>query len=120
MVYAAISNREVAGLIPDDYGHMRLSSLSQTPDFSFILWWQSNIQPCKLLNGAIPAQVAKGVRLLLQHRYHRLWRWCQKVKTCVCACVCVCVCVCQLVRLVGTRMPDSVGSVANGLGCLKV
>ena len=33
-----ISNREVAGSIPDDYGHTRLSSLSQTsPDFSFIL-----------------------------------------------------------------------------------
>ena len=34
--------------------------------------------------------------------------------------MCVCVCVCQLVRLVGTLMPDCVGSVANGLGCLKV
>ena len=39
---------------------------------------------------------------------------------CMCVCVCVCVCVCQLVRLVGTLMPDSVGPVANGLGCLKV
>ena len=29
---------EVAGSIPDDYGHTRLSPLSQTPpDFSFIL-----------------------------------------------------------------------------------
>ena len=38
VVCAAISNREVAGSIPDDYGHTRLSSLSQTsPDFSFIL-----------------------------------------------------------------------------------
>ena len=38
VVCAAISNREVAGLIPDDYGHTRLSSLSQTPpDFPFIL-----------------------------------------------------------------------------------
>ena len=35
---AVISNREVAGSIPDDYGHTRISSLSQTPpDFSFIL-----------------------------------------------------------------------------------
>ena len=41
--------------------------------------------------------------------------------------VCVCgggggggACVCQLVGLVGTLMPDCVGSVANGLGCLKV
>ena len=34
----SISNREVAGSIPDDYGHIRLSSLSRTlPDFSFIL-----------------------------------------------------------------------------------
>ena len=33
-----ISNREVAGLIPGDCGHTRLSSLSQAPpDFSFIL-----------------------------------------------------------------------------------
>ena len=39
----------------------------------------------------------------------------------VCVCVCVCVCVwCQLVRLVGTLMPDCVGSVANGLRYLKV
>ena len=38
----------------------------------------------------------------------------------VCVCVCVCVCACQLVRLVGTHMPDSVRSVANRLGCLKV
>ena len=38
VVRAAISNREVAGSIPDEYGHARLSSLSQTPpDFSFIL-----------------------------------------------------------------------------------
>ena len=38
VVCAAISNREVAGSIPDDYGHTRLSSLSQTPpDFSIIL-----------------------------------------------------------------------------------
>ena len=38
VVYAAISNREVTGSIPDDCGHIRLSSLSQTPpDFSFIL-----------------------------------------------------------------------------------
>ena len=38
VVCAAISNREVAGSIPDDYGHTRLSSLSQTPpDVSFIL-----------------------------------------------------------------------------------
>ena len=38
VVCAAISNREAAGLILDDYGHTRLSSLSQTsPDFSFIL-----------------------------------------------------------------------------------
>ena len=38
VVCAAISNREVAGSIPDDYGHTRFSSLSQTPpDFSFIL-----------------------------------------------------------------------------------
>ena len=38
VVCAAISNRGVAGSIPDDYGHTRLSSLSQTsPDFSFIL-----------------------------------------------------------------------------------
>ena len=34
----SISNREVAGSIPDDYGRTCLSSLSQTlPDFSFIL-----------------------------------------------------------------------------------
>ena len=34
----SISNREVAGSIPDDYGRTRLSSLSRTlPDFSFIL-----------------------------------------------------------------------------------
>ena len=33
-----ISNREVAGSIPGDYGRTRLSSLSRTlPDFSFIL-----------------------------------------------------------------------------------
>ena len=35
-----ISNREVAGSIPDDHGHTRLSSLSQSqipPDFSSIL-----------------------------------------------------------------------------------
>ena len=38
----------------------------------------------------------------------------------MCMCVCVCVCVCQLVRLVGTLMPDCVGSVANVLGYLKV
>ena len=38
MVCAAISNREVAGSIPDDYGHTHLSSLSQTSSgFSFIL-----------------------------------------------------------------------------------
>ena len=38
MVCAVISNQEVAGSIPDEYGHTRLSSLSQTPpDFSFIL-----------------------------------------------------------------------------------
>ena len=38
VVCAAISDQEVAGSIPDDYGHTRLSSLSQTPpDFSFIL-----------------------------------------------------------------------------------
>ena len=42
------------------------------------------------------------------------------VCVCVCVCLCVCVCVCQLVRLVGTLMPDCVGSVANRLGCLKV
>ena len=34
--------------------------------------------------------------------------------------VCVCGCACQLVQLVGTLMPDCVGSVANGLGDLKV
>ena len=35
---AVISNRYVADSIPDDYGHIHLSSLSQTPpDFSFIL-----------------------------------------------------------------------------------
>ena len=34
----SISNREVAGSIPDDNGRTRLSSLSRTlPDFSFIL-----------------------------------------------------------------------------------
>ena len=34
----SISNREVAGSIPDDYGRTRLSSLSRSlPDFSFIL-----------------------------------------------------------------------------------
>ena len=34
----SISNREVAGSIPDDYGRTHLSSLSRTlPDFSFIL-----------------------------------------------------------------------------------
>ena len=34
----SISNREVAGSIPDDYGRTRLSSLSRTLlDFSFIL-----------------------------------------------------------------------------------
>ena len=34
----SISNREVAGSIPDDYGRTRLSSLSRIlPDFSFIL-----------------------------------------------------------------------------------
>ena len=38
VVCAAISNREVAGLIPGEYGHARFSSLSQTPaDFSSIL-----------------------------------------------------------------------------------
>ena len=38
VVCAAISNREVAGSILDDYGHTILSSPSQTPpDFSFIL-----------------------------------------------------------------------------------
>ena len=48
VVYAAISNREVAGSIPADYGHTHththththiyLSSLSQTPpDLSYIL-----------------------------------------------------------------------------------
>ena len=42
------------------------------------------------------------------------------VRGCVHARACVCVCVCQLVRLVGTLMPDCVGSVANRLGCLKV
>ena len=36
------------------------------------------------------------------------------------AIVIVCVCVRQLVWLVGTLMPDSVGPVASGLGCLKV
>ena len=30
--------------------------------------------------------------------------------------VCLCVCVCVCVWLVGTLMPDCVGSVANGLG----
>ena len=47
---------------------------------------------------------------------------CGCVCVCVCACiyVCVCLCLCQLVRLVGTLMPDSVGPVASGLGCLKV
>ena len=33
----SISNREVAGSIPDDYGRTRLSSLSHTPTPSFIL-----------------------------------------------------------------------------------
>ena len=38
VVFAAISNREVAGSIPDDYGHICLSSFCHTPlDFSFIL-----------------------------------------------------------------------------------
>ena len=38
MSTAAISNREVAGSIPDDCGHTRLSSLPQTlPDSSFVL-----------------------------------------------------------------------------------
>ena len=32
-----ISNREVAGSIPDDYGRTRLSSLSLSPSSSFIL-----------------------------------------------------------------------------------
>ena len=39
------------------------------------------------------------------------------LRKCLCVCVCVCVCV---VRLVGTLMPDCVGSVANGLGYMKV
>ena len=33
----SISNREVAGSIPDDYGRTRLSSLSHSPSSSFIL-----------------------------------------------------------------------------------
>ena len=33
----SISNREVAGSIPNDYGHTRLSSLSRSPSSSFIL-----------------------------------------------------------------------------------
>ena len=33
----SISNREVAGSIPDDYGRTRLSSLSHSPTSSFIL-----------------------------------------------------------------------------------
>ena len=33
----SFSNREVAGLIPDDYGRTRLSSLSHSPSSSFIL-----------------------------------------------------------------------------------
>ena len=33
----SISNRDVAGSIPDDYGHTRLSSLSHSPCSSFIL-----------------------------------------------------------------------------------
>ena len=38
VVCAETSNREVAASSPDDYGHTRLSSLSQTPpSFSFIL-----------------------------------------------------------------------------------
>ena len=39
---------------------------------------------------------------------------------CVFVCVYVCMCPDQVVRLVGTLMPDSVGPVANGLSCLKV
>ena len=50
----------------------------------------------------------------------------QDRSVCVCSCVCVWggggvrACVWQLVRLVGTLLPDGVGSVANRLGCLKV
>ena len=33
----SISNREVAGSIPDDYGRTRVSSLSHSPSSSFIL-----------------------------------------------------------------------------------
>ena len=33
----SISNRAVAGSIPDDYGRTRLSSLSHSPSSSFIL-----------------------------------------------------------------------------------
>ena len=33
----SISNREVAGSIPDDYDRTRLSSLSHSPSSSFIL-----------------------------------------------------------------------------------
>ena len=33
----SISNQEVAGSIPDDYGRTRLSSLSHSPSSSFIL-----------------------------------------------------------------------------------
>ena len=33
----SISNREVAGSIPDDYGRTHLSSLSHSPSSSFIL-----------------------------------------------------------------------------------
>ena len=33
----SISNREVAGSVPDDYGRIRLFSLSHSPSSSFIL-----------------------------------------------------------------------------------
>ena len=64
MVCVVISNREVVVSIPDDYGHTRLSSLSQTPpDFTFILL------------GGYQQPVHAGVCGVM----------------CVCVCVCVCV-----------------------------
>ena len=68
------------------------------------------------MNGAIPAQVAMASAIALLSSPTAMGVKGQR-----------CVCGggggergCQLVRLVGTLMPDCVGSVANGLGYLKV
>ena len=49
--------------------------------------WSSH-QPCRLLSGAIPAQVAMSNIAVYDHHFHD-----EHVSVSVCVCVCMCVCV---------------------------